>query len=39
MDTKDTVKTTAPSVAPAKLAPKLKLAAEAEHEDPVPSVP
>ena len=39
MDTKDTAKTTAPSVAPAKPAPAPKPAAEPEPEEPVPSVP
>ena len=39
MDTKDTAKTTAPSVAPAKPAPAPKPAGEPEPEMPVPSVP
>ena len=39
MDTKDTAGTTAPSVAPAKLAPAPKPAGEPEPEEPVPSVP
>ena len=39
MDTKDTTKTTAPSVASATPAPAPKPAGEPEHEDHVPSVP
>ena len=39
MDTKDTAKTTAPSVAPAKPAPAPRPAGEPEPEEPVPSVP
>ena len=39
MDTKDTAEMTAPSVAPAKLAPVPKPAGEPEPEVPVPSVP
>ena len=39
MDTKDTAKTTAPSVAQAKPTLKPKPAGEPEPEDPVPSVP
>ena len=39
MDTKDTVETTAPSVAPAKPAPAPKPAGELEAEEPVPSLP
>ena len=39
MDTKDTVETTEPLVAPAKPAPAPKPAGELEHEDLVPSVP
>ena len=39
MDTKDTAKTTAPSVAPTKPAQKPKPAGEPKPEDPVPSVP
>ena len=39
MDTKDTVETTAPSVAPAKQAPAPNPAGEPELEEPVPSVP
>ena len=38
MDTKDIAETTAPSVAPAKLAPNLTLAGEPGLEGPVPSV-
>ena len=39
MDTKDTVETTAPSVAPAKPAPLPKPAGEPKRDKPVPSVP
>ena len=39
MDTNDTAETTAPSVAPAKLAPAPKPTDEPEPEEPVPSVP
>ena len=39
MDTKDTAKKTAPSVAPAKPAPAPKPDGESEPEEPVPSVP
>ena len=39
MDTKDSAKTTAPSVAPAKQAPAPKPADEPEPEEPVPSLP
>ena len=39
MDTKDTAKTTAPSVAPVKPAPAPKPAGEPEPEEPVPLVP
>ena len=39
MDTKDTVETTEPSVAPAKPAPAPKPAGDPEPEEPVPSVP
>ena len=39
MDTKDTAEKTAPSVAPAKLAPAPKPAGEPEPEEPVPSAP
>ena len=39
VDTKDTAERTAPSVAPAKLAPAPKPAGAPEPEEPVPSVP
>ena len=39
MDTKDAAETTAPSVAPAKVAPKPNPAVEPELENPVPSLP
>ena len=39
MDTKDTAKTTAPSVTPAKPAPAPKSSGEPKPEEPVPSVP
>ena len=39
MDTNDSAKKTAPSVAPAKPGPAPKPAGEPEHEEPVPSLP
>ena len=39
MDTKDTARKTAPSVAPAKPEPAPKRAGDPGHEEPVPSLP